>query len=142
MKFTLHKTEKHTKARTGTIETKHGSIQTPVFMPVGTRATVKTMTPEELKSIGAEIILSNTYHLYLRPGMEIMEEMGGLHRFMHWDRPILTDSGGFQVFSLSQMRKITEEGVTFVRIDGSRHFIGPEESIRHSIYWVRILSWR
>lgn len=131
MKFTLHKTEKHTKARTGTIETKHGSIQTPVFMPVGTRATVKTMTPEELKSIGAEIILSNTYHLYLRPGMEIMEEMGGLHRFMHWDRPILTDSGGFQVFSLSQMRKITEEGVTFrSHIDGSRHFIGPEESIR------------
>jgi queuine tRNA-ribosyltransferase len=131
MKFTLHKTEKHTKARTGTIETKHGSIQTPVFMPVGTRATVKTMTPEELKSIGAEIILSNPYLLSLRPGMEIMEEMGGLHRFMHWDRPILTDSGGFQVFSLSQMRKITEEGVTFrSHIDGSRHFIGPEESIR------------
>lgn len=136
MKFTLHKTETHTKARRGTIETDRGSIQTPAFMPVGTRATVKTMTPEELKEIGAEIILANTYHLYLKPGMDVIKEMGGLHRFMHWDRPILTDSGGFQVFSLSQMRKITEEGVTFrSHIDGSKHFIGPEESmaIQHTL---------
>lgn len=130
MKFTLHKNEAHSKARRGTIETARGTIETPAFMPVGTRATVKTMTPEELKSIGAEIILSNTYHLYLKPGMDVIRAMGGLHRFMHWDRPILTDSGGFQVFSLSQMRKITEEGVTFrSHIDGSRHFIGPEESM-------------
>lgn len=130
MKFSLHKTEKNSKARRGTIHTRRGDIQTPAFMPVGTRATVKTMTPEELKEIGAEIILANTYHLYLKPGMEVIREMGGLHKFMNWDRPILTDSGGFQVFSLSAMRKITEEGVTFrSHIDGSKHFIGPEESI-------------
>lgn len=131
MKFTLHKTEKHSKARLGTIETDHGSIETPIFMPVGTRATVKTMTPEELKEIKAQIILGNTYHLYLKPGMKVMEKMGGLHKFMHWDGPILTDSGGFQVFSLSDIRKITEEGVTFrSHIDGSKHFIGPEESMK------------
>lgn len=131
MKFTLHKTEKNSKARIGTIETPHGTIETPVFMPVGTRATVKTMTPEELKEIDAEIILGNTYHLYLKPGMDVMEKMGGLHKFMHWDGPILTDSGGFQVFSLSNIRKITEEGVTFrSHIDGSKHFIGPEESMK------------
>ncbi len=136
MKFTLYHTESNTKARRGRLETARGSIETPAFMPVGTRATVKTMTPEELKDIGAEIILANTYHLYLKPGMDVIEAMGGLHRFMHWDRPILTDSGGFQVFSLSKMRKITEEGVTFrSHIDGSKHFIGPEESmaIQHTL---------
>ena len=95
------------------METDHGTIQTPIFMPVGTQATVKTMTPEELRDIKAQIILSNTYHLFLRPGTEIIEEAGGLHKFMNWDGPILTDSGGFQVFSLSHRRKITEEGVTF-----------------------------
>lgn len=117
-------------ARAGIIHTPHGDIKTPVFMPVGTRGTVKTMTPEELVEIGSQIILGNTYHLYLRPGMEIMEKAGGLHKFMHWDKPILTDSGGFQVFSLSGIRNISEKGVEFRSyIDGSKHFIGPEESI-------------
>ena len=91
----------------------NGSIETPIFMPVGTQATVKAMTPEELKEIGSQIILSNTYHLYMRPGHELVKEAGGLHKFMNWDKPILTDSGGFQVFSLGPLRKITEEGVTF-----------------------------
>lgn len=131
MKFTLHKTDSQSKARLGTLETPHGTIETPIFMPVGTRATVKTMTPEELQDIGTQILLANTYHLYLKPGMDVIEAMGGLHNFMRWDGPILTDSGGFQVFSLSSMRKITEEGVTFrSHIDGSKHFIGPEESIK------------
>jgi queuine tRNA-ribosyltransferase len=111
--------------------TAHGSFMTPVFMPVGTQATVKALSPEELEDAGARIILANTYHLYLRPGHGIVEKLGGLHRFMHWDRPILTDSGGFQVYSLSRLRKITEKGVTFQsHIDGSSHFIGPEEAIR------------
>jgi len=115
----------------GEAVTAHGGFETPVFMPVGTQATVKALSPEELEAIGARIILSNTYHLYLRPGHGIVERMGGLHRFMHWDRPILTDSGGFQVYSLSKLRKISEEGVTFQsHIDGSSHFIGPEEAIR------------
>ena len=118
-------------ARAGIIHTPHGDILTPVFMPVGTIATVKTMTPEELKEIHTQIILGNTYHLYLKPGMDIMEKAGGLHKFMHWDGPILTDSGGFQVFSLSGIRNITEKGVEFrSHIDGSKHFIGPEESIK------------
>ncbi|VEJ35694.1 Queuine tRNA-ribosyltransferase [Aedoeadaptatus ivorii] len=130
MKFTVTHTSSDTKARRGVLETAHGTIQTPIFMPVGTLATVKTMTPEELKEIGAQIILSNTYHLFLRPGMEIMKEAGGLHKFMHWDGPILTDSGGFQVFSLAHRRKITEEGVTFrSHIDGSKQFLSPEKSI-------------
>ena len=107
----IHKC-KQTGARRGVIHTPHGDIQTPVFMPVGTQATVKSMTPDELKNeIDAKIILSNTYHLYLRPGEEVIQEAGGLHKFMNWDRAILTDSGGFQVFSLSGLRKITEEGV-------------------------------
>jgi queuine tRNA-ribosyltransferase len=118
------------KARLGRLELAHGEVETPVFMPVGTQATVKTMTPEELKSIGAEIILSNTYHLYLRPGHELVREAGGLHSFMNWDKPILTDSGGFQVFSLADLRKISQEGVTFSsHIDGSRHFFSPERSM-------------
>ena len=128
--FELLKTEKRSKARRGTIHTPHGDISTPVFMPVGTQATVKAMRPEEVKEMGAEIILSNTYHLYLRPGHEIVKEAGGLHKFMNWDRPILTDSGGFQVFSLGKFRKITEEGVKFKSyLDGSSHMLTPEKSI-------------
>ncbi|MDA8235964.1 MAG: tRNA guanosine(34) transglycosylase Tgt [Clostridia bacterium] len=130
VKYELVKKCKHTKARVGRLHTPHGVIDTPVFMPVGTQATVKTMTPEELKEIGAQIILSNTYHLYLRPGHELVRDAGGLHKFMNWDRPILTDSGGFQVFSLGPLRKITEEGVTFKsHIDGSQHFISPEKAV-------------
>lgn len=119
---------KQSGARRGVIHTPHGDIQTPVFMPVGTQATVKSMTPEELKEmVEAQIILSNTYHLYLRPGSKLVKEAGGLHEFMRWDRPILTDSGGFQVFSLGKLRKITEEGVEFKsHLDGSRHFFSPE----------------
>lgn len=129
-KFTLEKKSSQCKARTGTIETNHGVIKTPVFMPVGTRATVKAMNNDELKSIGSQIILSNTYHLYLKPGQEIIRKADGLHKFMNWDKPILTDSGGFQVFSLSDNRKITEEGVYFrSHIDGSKMFISPEKSI-------------
>ncbi|WP_427339075.1 tRNA guanosine(34) transglycosylase Tgt [Caloranaerobacter sp. DY30410] len=130
VKYELIKESTECKARLGKLHTPHGIIETPIFMPVGTRATVKTMTPEELKDLGAQIILSNTYHLYLRPGHELIKEAGGLHKFMNWDRPILTDSGGFQVFSLGDLRKITEEGVEFrSHIDGSRHFISPEKSI-------------
>lgn len=128
VKYTLEK--KDGNARAGVIETPHGKIETPVFMPVGTQATVKTMTKEELEIIGAEIILGNTYHLYLRPGDKLIDDFGGLHKFMNWDRPILTDSGGFQVFSLGDLRKITEEGVHFrSHIDGSKHFLTPEKSI-------------
>ena len=117
-------------ARCGIIHTPHGDIKTPIFMPVGTQATVKTMTPEELKEIGAEIILGNTYHLHLRPTDELINKFGGLHEFMHWDRPILTDSGGFQIFSLAVRRKLTEEGAYFSsHLDGSKHFISPEKSI-------------
>lgn len=119
------------KARAGVISTSHGQIQTPIFMPVGTVASVKTVHQHELKDdIKAEIILGNTYHLYLRPGMEVMQNAGGLHQFMKWDLPILTDSGGYQVFSLSDSRKMTEEGVKFKsHIDGSFHFISPEKSM-------------
>lgn len=118
------------KTRSGLIRTVRGNIHTPVFMPVGTNATVKAMTPEELNDIGAEIILANTYHLYLRPGHEIIKSVGGLHRFMNWDKPILTDSGGFQVYSLALLRDITEDGVYFrSHIDGSMHFIGPREAM-------------
>jgi queuine tRNA-ribosyltransferase len=118
------------KARAGIIETPHGIIKTPVFMPVGTQATVKTMTPDELYEIGTEIILGNTYHLYLRPSDDLIYRYGGLHKFMNWKKPILTDSGGFQVFSLGSLRKITEEGVEFrSHIDGSKHFLSPEKSI-------------
>ena len=131
MKFNIIKKSGRTKARLGLLKTNHNEIETPVFMPVGTQATVKTMTPEELKDIGAKIILSNTYHLYLRPGHDLIDEAGGLHSFMNWDRSILTDSGGFQVFSLGDLREIKEEGVTFrSHIDGSHHFLSPEGSIK------------
>ena len=129
-RYELIKEDKHTGARLGKIHTSHGVINTPIFMPVGTQATVKSMTSEDLEEMDANIFLGNTYHLYLRPGQEIMEKAGGLHKFMHWDRPILTDSGGFQVFSLNDLRKITEEGVEFCsHLDGSRHFMSPEKSI-------------
>ncbi len=123
---------KQSGARRGIIHTPHGDIQTPIFMPVGTQATVKSMAPEELKEeVKAQIILSNTYHLYLRPGQNIVKEAGGLHKFMNWDRPILTDSGGFQVFSLGDLRKITEEGVEFKsHLDGSKHFFSPESVMK------------
>ncbi|WP_101912233.1 tRNA guanosine(34) transglycosylase Tgt [Megasphaera vaginalis (ex Bordigoni et al. 2020)] len=117
-------------ARAGLLRTPHGTFKTPMFMPVGTQATVKTLTPEELYSMGAQVILSNTYHLFLRPGEELIREAGGLHRFMNWKQAILTDSGGFQVFSLGQMRKIGEEGVTFrSHLDGSKKFLSPEVSM-------------
>src|SRR5699024_4657424 len=111
IRYELIKEEKNTGARLSILHTHHGSIKTPIYMPVGTLATVKGLSPEELKDMGAEIVLSNTYHLWLRPGEDIVEEAGGLHKFMNWDRGVLTDSGGFQVFSLSDMRKIEEEGV-------------------------------
>ena len=128
--YELIKECKQSGARLGILHTPHGEVETPIFMPVGTKATVKTMTPEELKEIETQIILSNTLHLYLRPGHEIIEKAGGLHKFMHWDGPILTDSGGFQVFSLDDLRDISEEGVEFRSfIDGSKHFFTPEKSI-------------
>jgi len=131
IRYELIKTCKQTGARLGRVHTPHGSFDTPAFMPVGTQATVKGMSPDELKEIDAQIILSNTYHLYMRPGNELIKEAGGLHRFMNWDRPILTDSGGFQVFSLSDLRNITEEGVTFKsHIDGSRHLFTPELAMK------------
>lgn len=124
------KTCKQTGARLGIVHTPHGSFETPAFMPVGTQATVKTMSPEELKDIEAGIILSNTYHLWLRPGHDIVKEAGGLHKFMNWDRPILTDSGGFQVFSLSALRTIEEEGVHFRNhLNGDKLFLSPEKAM-------------
>lgn len=130
VKYELIKKSNESRARLGKLYTPHGEIETPIFMPVGTQATVKTMTPDELYDIGAQIILSNTYHLYMRPGEELIKKAGGLHEFMNWKKPILTDSGGFQVFSLSKLRDITEEGVTFKsHIDGSKHFIGPEKAV-------------
>jgi queuine tRNA-ribosyltransferase len=117
-------------ARAGVFHTPHGDLQTPVFAPVGTQATVKAVTPAQLRELGASLVLSNTYHLYLRPGDKLVAELGGLHQFMQWDRPMLTDSGGFQVFSLAQMRKIDEDGVTFKsHIDGSIHRFTPEKSV-------------
>ena len=126
--FTIHATDG--KARTGTIAMRRGEIRTPAFMPVGTAATVKAMKPEAVRAAGADIILGNTYHLMLRPGAERVARLGGLHKFMNWPRPILTDSGGYQVMSLSDLRKITEEGVTFAsHLDGSRHLLTPERSM-------------
>lgn len=128
--FAVTHRDKTSRARLGLLRTPHGTVETPVFMPVGTQATVKAVTPEEVREVGGEIILSNTYHLYLRPGHELVRKAGGLHRFMHWDGPILTDSGGFQVFSLSPLRKVSEEGVTFrSHIDGSEHFFSPEKAM-------------
>ncbi len=129
--FELLKEDQNSEARLGVIKTNHGSINTPIFMPVGTQATVKAMTSRELKEINSQIILANTYHLYLRPGDELIKNAGGLHKFMNWDKPILTDSGGFQVFSLSDLREIKEEGVYFSsHLDGSKHFISPEKSMQ------------
>ena len=129
MKFTLHATDG--QARRGTLTLAHGTVETPVFMPVGTYGAVKAMSPVELRELGAEIVLGNTFHLWLRPGLEVIAAHGGLHRFMGWDGPILTDSGGFQVFSLGAMRKITEEGVKFASpINGDRLLLTPEESMR------------
>ncbi len=131
MKFSLLKKEAKTRARLGKITVSHGEINTPVFAPVGTAGIVKTLSKEDLFYVGAEMILCNTYHLFLRPGHELIKRMGGLHKFISWDRPILTDSGGFQVFSLNELRKITEEGVTFQsHLDGGqKHFITPETAI-------------
>ena len=121
---------RHGRARVGEIKTPHGNFHTPVFMPVGTQGSVKAVSPDELRDAGVKVILANTYHLYLRPGHEVIDGLGGLHKFMNWSGPILTDSGGFQVYSLSGLRTISEEGVTFQsHLDGSRHFIGPKEAI-------------
>ncbi len=128
--FKLIHNDKSTNARLGKLTTAHGQIDTPVFMPVGTQGTVKAVSVDELKAVGAEIILGNAYHLYLRPGLGVIEKAGGLHKFMGWDRPILTDSGGYQIFSLAKLRKLTEEGAEFSsHIDGSKHFITPEKAV-------------
>lgn len=128
--FEVLKKDIQTGARLGRIMTSHGEVQTPVFMPVGTQGTVKALLPETLSELGVEMILGNTYHLYLRPGHQLIRDLGGLHHFMHWDKPILTDSGGFQVYSLGALRKINEAGVLFQsHIDGSRHFISPEIAV-------------
>lgn len=131
MKFTIHQQDTQTKARAGTLETGRGPIETPIFMPVGTQGSVKGVTQEDLKEqVKAQIILANTYHVYLRPGLEVISKAGGIHRFINWDRPMLTDSGGYQVFSLGAMRKITEDGVKFQsHIDGSKHVLSPESAI-------------
>ncbi len=128
--FELQKTDTDTHARAGKFTTDHGTVETPIFMPVGTKGSVKAVSPEEVKSAGARIILGNTYHLYLKPGLDVIEHAGGLHQFIHWDRPILTDSGGFQVFSLAELNEITDEGVTFQsHIDGSTHHFNPQLSM-------------
>ena len=128
--FEILKKDLFSKARLGRIETEHGSFSTPAFLPVGTQGTVKSLTPEELVEVGVEAILGNAYHLYLRPGHGTIERLGGLHTFIHWDRPILTDSGGYQIFSLAKLRKISEDGVTFQsHIDGSLHFLTPEKVV-------------
>ncbi len=129
-KFKVSSKCKSSRARTGLVSTAHGEIETPIFMPVGTLGSVKSVAPEELRAAGVQIILGNTYHLYLRPGCDVIEKFSGLHRFMNWDGPILTDSGGFQVFSLAKLSKITEEGVTFQsHIDGSKHLLSPEKAV-------------
>ena len=128
MEFNLLATDPHTNARAATLNTDHGVIETPIFMPVGTAGTVKSVSQNDLEDqVNAQIILGNTYHLYLRPGLDLLEKIGGIHRFISWNRPILTDSGGYQVYSLSARRKITEDGVKFKsHIDGSSHFFTPE----------------
>ena len=128
--FDIEKSDPSSRARVGVVHTPHGDIPTPVFAPVGTQATVKTLTPDELTELGTRLVLANTYHLYLRPGADLVARLGGLHRFMGWSGPILTDSGGFQVFSLESLRKVSDEGVVFrSHIDGSEHFFSPEKSI-------------
>ena len=130
MKFELLKVDPATGARRGRLHTLRGAVETPAFMPVGTQATVKALLPAEVAGQGIELILCNTYHLYLRPGHELIRDLGGLHRFMGWDGPILTDSGGYQVFSLASLREVTGEGVVFQsHLDGSRHFLGPEKAV-------------
>ena len=134
--FKVIKKDKDSNARAGVVQTPHGEVQTPIFMPVGTQASVKTLSSEDLKELGAQIILGNTYHLYLRPGDQLVKKAGGLHKFMSWDRPILTDSGGFQVFSLNSLTKTTEEGVRFQsHLDGSYHLFTPEKvmEIQHAL---------
>ena len=131
LNFTLDQHDTETQARAGRFTTRHGEVLTPAFMPVGTQAAVKTLTPDELAAAGAEILLANTYHLYLRPGVDTVRRMGGLHRFMGWPKAILTDSGGFQVLSLAELRKVTDQGVEFrSHLDGSRQFLTPEDAIR------------
>lgn len=130
MRYTISKVDTQSKARLGVLETEHGVIETPVFMPVGTRGCVKTLTHKQLYEINAQIILGNTYHLMLRPGMDVIVAAGGLHRFINWERPILTDSGGYQVFSLAALNEITDNGVHFQsHIDGAKYFLGPKESM-------------
>ena len=134
MRYTVESRDPNCAARTGRLSLPHGEVETPIFMPVGTQATVKAISQEDLREIGAQIILGNAYHLYLRPGTETLEMAGGIHGFMNWDRPVLTDSGGFQVFSLSALNKITPEGVHFQsHLDGSRHFFTPEKAIDNQI---------
>ena len=132
LNYTVTATDKNTKARAGYFETPYGKVETPVFMPVGTQGTVKAVNQNHLsEDIKAQIILSNTYHLYLRPGIEVLEKAGGLHDFMNWNKPILTDSGGYQVYSLSNLRKLKEDGVEFrSHLDGSSHFFSPEKVIQ------------
>ena len=131
MIFTLQKTDSQSSARAGILKSDHGVIRTPVFMPVGTVGAVKTFSPEELDSLNSQIILGNTYHLFLRPGIDVINKVGGLHKFTSWRKPILTDSGGFQVFSLARLNKISDEGVEFQsHIDGSRHMLSPESSMK------------
>jgi len=129
--FEITYKSEESNARLGRIHTPHGTVDTPAFMPVGTQATVKSLTPEELCALGVQIILANTYHLYLRPGHDLISRLGGLHRFMHWGRPILTDSGGYQIYSLAKLRNVSPEGVTFrSHIDGSKHFLTPEKVMK------------
>src|SRR5436853_1741042 len=130
VKFEILSKDPRTRARRGRLHTSHGVVETPIFMPVGTQATVKSMTPDQLRDLNVEILLCNSYHLFLRPGHDTVARLGGLHRFMAWDRPILTDSGGYQVFSLSSLRKINESGVRFQsHLDGSTHFLSPEIAV-------------
>ena len=129
MSFVITARDPETRARRGRLQTAHGIVNTPIFMPVGTRGSVKALSPAELEELGAEIILGNTYHLFLKPGPELIEKAGGLHRFAAWNHPILTDSGGFQVFSLAKLRKMKYNGVEFAsHIDGTKFFLGPVES--------------
>ena len=130
LEFRIVAVDAETKARAGELVTPHGVVETPVFMPVGTQATVKALAPSDLEEIGARIVLSNAYHLYLRPGTELIREAGGIHRFMGWDRAILTDSGGFQVFSIARLNRVTDDGLEFQsHLDGSRHFMSPEQNV-------------
>ena len=141
--FDLLKTDEETGARAGILHTPHGDIETPVYMPVGTQATVKGVFPRDLKEAGSQIVLANTYHLYMRPGDELVKKAGGLHKFMNWDKPILTDSGGFQVFSLGKLNKITDAGVEFSsNIDGRSISSRPKKPCRSSKISARILLWR